>query len=280
MTRRIGVCSWSLQPTSPDDLAAKVQAVGLTAVQLALDPLGDGAWDVARTQAALCEAGIAIASGMMRTQGEDYSTLESIRRTGGVRRDDTWPDNLANANRCARLARELGVRLVSFHAGFLPPDRDDPLRSTMVARLGAVIDAFTACGVQTAFETGQETADTLLDVLDQLGRPDAGVNFDPANMILYDHGDPIDALRRLAPHVRQIHVKDAVRTRTPGTWGTETAVGEGEVDWPGFFRIVRERRIDCDLMIEREAGGRRLEEIRQARGRVERELAVRLDGSS
>ena len=30
-----------------------------------------------------------------------------------------------------------------------------------------------------------------------LGRPNVGVNFDPANMILYDKGDPLDALRAL-----------------------------------------------------------------------------------
>jgi sugar phosphate isomerase/epimerase len=94
------------------------------------------------------------------------------------------------------------------------------------------------------------------------------VNFDPANMILYDHGDPLEALRKLAPRTLQIHIKDARRPATPGQWGTETPVAEGEVDWPAFFGVMRAAKLTCDLMIEREAGGRRIEEIRSAAERI------------
>lgn len=261
----IGVCSWSLQPSSPDDLVAKVRAAGLKNVQLALDPLLDGSWPIDSALAALENAGIDVRSGMMRMRGEDYSTLESIRRTGGVRLDENWETNLENARRMANLAAgPVGISLVTFHAGFLPPDSFAPARKVMVERLRQIIDVFANSGVQVGFETGQETADTLLSVLAELNRPTAGVNFDPANMILYDHGDPVESLRKLAPRVLQIHIKDARRTATPGQWGTETAAGEGEVDWPAFFAVVRESKLTCDLMIEREAGGRRIEEIRAA----------------
>src|SRR5262245_30277212 len=67
----IGVCSWSLQPTSPDDLVTNVRAAGLRAVQLALDPLLDGSWPLDGTLAALEHAGIDVRSGMMRMRGED-----------------------------------------------------------------------------------------------------------------------------------------------------------------------------------------------------------------
>ena len=53
MKTRIGVCSWSLQPTSPADLVAKVKACGLNRVQLALNPLQRGDWDEGETVAAL-----------------------------------------------------------------------------------------------------------------------------------------------------------------------------------------------------------------------------------
>lgn len=261
----LGVCSWSLQPVSAADLAKKVGDCGLGAVQLALDPLGEKVWPVEAALKTLRDAGIEIRSGMMRTRGEDYSTLESIRRTGGVRPDQHWAWNLANSRRIANLAGNVcGLKLVTFHAGFLPADEEDDLRPVMVRRLRTMIDVFAEQGVRVGFETGQETAETLLSVLTEIDRPTAGVNFDPANMILYDHGDPIEALRRLAPHVFQIHIKDAARTRTPGTWGTETPVGGGEVQWPAFFAALRERGLDVDLMIEREAGGRRIDEIRAA----------------
>lgn len=269
---QLGICSWSLQPLSPRDLVEKVRRVGVTCVQLALDPIRTGAWSIDETRAALGEAGIEIVSGMMATAGEDYSTLESIRRTGGVAPDHTWPANLDAAHRLADIAAELSLPLVTFHAGFIPHDARDPQRGVILDRLRQVADIYAAAGVRIAFETGQETAATLLDALDGLGRPQAGVNFDPANMILYGMGDPIAALQQLAPRLAQIHIKDAIASRTPGQWGSEVRVGAGEVDWPAFFRVLRERRIDCNLMIEREAGNDRIADMIAAR-----ELVARLE---
>ena len=52
-------------------------------------------------------------------------------------------------------------------------------------------------GVTIAFETGQETADLLRLTLDELKCDNLKVNFDPANMLLYDKGDPIRAVEIL-----------------------------------------------------------------------------------
>ena len=131
---RLGVCSWSLQPSSPRELAGKLRQVGVDACQLALDPLREGRWDERETADVLRQAGVELRSGMMSTQGEDYSTLASIRATGGLRPSERWPANLAIAMDDARLARELALPLVSFHAGFLPHDRRDPERRTLIER--------------------------------------------------------------------------------------------------------------------------------------------------
>jgi sugar phosphate isomerase/epimerase len=87
-------------------------------------------------------------------------------------------------------------------------------------------------------------------------------------MILYDKGDPVEALRILAPWLRQVHIKDAVRTHIPGTWGSEVPAGTGEVDWPEFFATLRELRFAGNLVIEREAGEQRVMDIRTARDLV------------
>ena len=204
---------------------------------------------------------------MVRMDGEDYASLETIARTGGVRPDETWPANFERCRRSATLAASLGVDLVSFHAGFIPED-DPAERDRLLDRLRQVADAFADAGVAVALETGQETADTLVEALEALGRPEVGVNFDPANMILYGMGDPVEALRTLAPRVLQLHAKDAVPTERPGTWGREVPVGEGAVDWTNLLEaaaVVPELRI----AIEREAGDRRIAEIAQARERLE-----------
>ena len=95
---RLGVCSWSLQPSSPEDLANKVRTLGLSHVQLHLDPVRTGAWPEARTAEALARADVSVLSGMMGMVGEDYSTLATIRATGGVRPTEHWEANLAAAH--------------------------------------------------------------------------------------------------------------------------------------------------------------------------------------
>jgi len=278
MSRSLGVCSWSLQPTSAADLIGKLQAVGVDCCQLALDPLRAGVWQPEHAIEELFDAGIEVRSGMIGMVGEDYTTLESIRRTGGVRPDAHWKENLAAAKTSAKLAKRLVLPLVTFHAGFLPDVRGERERTKLVGRLQEIADVFAHEGVRLGLETGQESAVTMLDVLDEIGRPNVGVNFDPANLILYGMGDPHSALISLAPRVFQVHVKDALPTTTPGTWGQEVPVGSGAVDWTRFFAILAQARNRCDVMIEREAGEARVADIRTARERVERELGAGLGG--
>lgn len=268
-SRRLGVCSWSLQPGSPVELAQRVRAAGLDAVQLALNPLvpgTPGGWDAAETARVLADAGIEVLSGMASMRGEDYTTLESIERTGGVRPDEHWAANLATTAAVARVAADLGLGLVTYHAGFMPDRADDPERAKLIQRIRELSDLFSAHEVEVALETGQETAANLLSVLDELARPDLGVNFDPANMLLYGKGDPVEAITALGPHVRQIHIKDAHPSPAPGAWGSEMVVGEGSVDWPRFLELAR--GLGVDLVIEREHGDQRVADVIRARDLV------------
>ena len=261
------VCSWSLQPAGPDDLVAKVRATGLRRVQLALSPAVEEPLLWAETADRLREAGIAIESGMMAMAGEDYSTLESIRRTGGVRPNETWDRNLAHAQAVAELAAEDGVELVTFHAGFLPEAADDPERERMLDRLWTIGRIFADRGLRLGLETGQETAKTLLGVLEDLHSMNCdniGVNFDPANMLLYGVGDPVKALVKLIGRVVQVHIKDAVPSETPGRWGLELPVNRGAVDWGAFLEVVRKADRVIPMVIEREGGDARVDDIRLA----------------
>jgi len=265
LDQRLAVCSWSLQANDPQELIARIQAAGLRRVQLALDPLRESPRVWGKCPDLLHQNGIAIASGMFGCVGEDYSSLESIQKTGGIAPDATWNQNWKNIQATAALAQQLGLKLVTFHAGFLPHDPNDPAFAKLRERLALAADAFLARGIALGLETGQETAASLAEFLQKLERPNVGVNFDPANMILYDKGDPIPALRTLGPWIRQVHVKDARRTKVPGTWGEEVAVGTGEVDWPAFFATLEQLNFKGDCCIEREAGDQRVADIRAAR---------------
>lgn len=269
ITDRLAVCSWSLQPQTPKQLIDQLNEIGLRRIQCALDPIREnpGGWGQFAEDCA--RSGVVLASGMFGCVGEDYSTMESIKRTGGIVPDSTWDENWKNIQTTAELAQRMRLKLVTFHAGFLPHEEKDPAFSKLLHRMRMVADIFAARGIDLALETGQETAATLHGFLMKLGRTNIGVNFDPANMILYEKGDPIDALRTLGSWLKQCHIKDAKRTRVSGQWGDEVVAGTGEVNWPDFFKTLSELRFKGNLCIEREAGNQRVQDIRAAKQFIE-----------
>jgi L-ribulose-5-phosphate 3-epimerase len=268
---RLAVCSWSLEPASADDLMKKLAETGILRTQIALDPIRvneGGAWTDVQGKAKA--RGVTLVSGMMGTIGEDYTTLESIRRTGGVVPDATWPENWKNIQADGDLAARLGLKLVTFHAGFLPHEETDPAFAKLQDRIRRIADAFQARGIVLGMETGQETPETLAAFLRTLGHANVGVNLDPANVILYDKGDPVAAVKVLGSWLKQCHLKDAVRTKVPGQWGEEVVLGTGQVDWKAFFDALSAVGFTGNLCIEREAGKQRVADIRTARDYVER----------
>ncbi len=271
LAERVAVCSWSLEPKSLDELLQKLGQTGVKRLQIALDPLRTdkaGGW---KDVGGRCRAaGVTLVSGMFGTRGEDYTTLESIRRTGGVVPDATWEENWKNIQADAELARSLGLKLVTFHAGFLPHQADKAAFAKLQSRLRQIADHFGAAGIALGLETGQEAPDTLAGFLKALDHRNVGVNFDPANIILYGSGDPVAAAKLLLPWVRQCHVKDAVRAKVAGTWGEEVPVGKGQVDWKTILQTLDGGGFSGPLVIEREAGDARVADIRSAREQLER----------
>ena len=266
---KLAVCSWSLQPDSPEALLVKVKEIGIPRLQIALDPFRENPAVWNKFHEAARAQGVTCVSGMFGTLGEDYTTMESIRKTGGVVPDKTWPKNWENIQQIATLAKQMGLKLVTFHAGFLPHEESDPDFQKLLERISNIADLFAQHGLELGFETGQEEAGTLKSFLEKLGRKNVGVNFDPANMILYDKGNPIEALRTLGPWLKQCHIKDANKTRKPGEWGEEVPAGAGQVDWKAFFRTLKELRYEGWCCIEREAGTQRVADIRTAGKMVE-----------
>lgn len=264
MLKTLGVCSWSLNPNVCADLIEAVQKCGLSHIQVALDPIACGEWELDAVMESLESANISICSGMMTTIGEDYTSLESIKRTGGIRPDEHWESNLARARDNAKIAHQFGLDLVTFHAGFIPDD-DSTEHNTMINRIQAIADVFGEFEIRVGLETGQEHANTLLDLLADLRLSTIGINFDPANMILYGMDDPASAIEMLKDKIVQVHLKDAIPTEQQGTWGSEVPVGQGAVNWEHFFRTIQSLPNEIDVLIERESRTGRIEDIIEAR---------------
>ena len=82
------------------------------------------------------------------------------------------------------------------------------------------------------------------------------VNFDPANMILYGTGDPIEAVRQIGDLIRSVHCKDATWSSKPRVeWGEEVPLGEGDVGMENFLRALKDVGYVGPLTIEREIVG-------------------------
>src|SRR5438477_59029 len=111
-----------------------------------------------------------------------------------------------------------------------------------------------AAGAAAGFETGQESADLLRRTLDDLKCPNLKVNFDPANVLLYDMGDPLRAVEILAPDIRSVHVKDANRPTVKGQWGEEVPLGKGQANIKKFIDTLKKVGYRGPLCIEREVG--------------------------
>jgi L-ribulose-5-phosphate 3-epimerase len=259
---RLGTCSWSLGPENPADLVRLIHATGLDAIQLGMSPIVTDLAGWATMIPRLIEADITLLSGMMAPIGEDYSTLGTIADTGGVRPDGTWPSNEAMARSLSVMAENAGIGMITMHAGFIPDDEGDPERAVMIERLQTIADIFASEGLCLALETGQESAEALLRVLEAIDRPRVGINFDPANMVLYGSGDPIEAMELLSPHIVQVHLKDAIASAREGRWGKEAPLGEGDVNWDAFFQVAKSLPREVDAIIEREGGDNRVGEIR------------------
>ena len=269
----LGVCSWSYRKPL-DEVAAEMKKIGLKRIHLALQPFLEGgsrhgaaesAEALERVKARLASGEWVLSATMIGFPQEDYSTLETIRKTGGILPDDAWEANKKIIVAGAKLSAELKAPYLTMHAGFL--DESDPAAlKKYTERVKFIVDTCKSAGVGVAFETGQETATDLAKFLSSV--PGAGVNFDPANMILYAKGNPVEAVRTLAPWIRHVHLKDAVLTKKPGTWGTEVPWGDGEVNAPRFLAELQSAGYKGAFAIEREGGNDRTGDIALAANRL------------
>lgn len=250
----IGVCSWSLQVTSIPELKRFLDRLGIDVVQLACGDPHHAAWaEGEQMPEAARAAGFRLTGAMLGFPGEDYTTPQTIQKTGGFGDPALRPERLQRFQWALDRTRALGLTELMMHAGFIP-EPGDPQRKPFLDTLAKVSQLAKDKGITAGFETGQETADLLRLTLDELKCPNLKVNFDPANMLLYDKGDPLRAVEILGPDIRSVHVKDAIRPKVPGTWGEEVPLGQGQVNIKQFIKTLKKVGYRGPLCIEREVG--------------------------
>jgi sugar phosphate isomerase/epimerase len=177
-----------------------------------------------------------------------------VQRTVGFIPPATRAEREARTLAVSDMAAQLGVPGIATHVGFVPEDTRDEHYIVVREMVRRVCDHAAKHGQTFALETGQESADTLLDFFLDVNRENLRINFDPANMILYGTGDPIAALGVLQQHVVTVHCKDGdwPPKNVAGALGTERPLGQGAVGMKRFIAKLREIRYKGPLCIERE----------------------------
>ena len=254
---RIGVCSWSLQVKNIPELSKFTEKLGVSNVQIACGDPHHASWDEGEKMPSVAKsASFKITGSMLGFPGEDYTTPKTIELTGGFGDPATRKERIERFQWAAKRSIELGTKDIMLHAGFIPP-LGNPERKSFLDTLKQVSAIAKKHDINVSFETGQESAERLLKTLEDLSETNLFVNFDPANMLLYDQGDPIEAVEILGKYIRSVHLKDAIRPNSKGEWGQEVPLGKGQVDFPRLLKTLNKVGFNGPLNIEREVGNQK-----------------------
>lgn len=206
-----------------------------------------------RFLARLKEYGITLTCVFGGFEGESYADIPTVSRTVGLIPPETRGARVKEMKEISDFAKLLHCPAVGLHLGFVPHDTKSSLYQEILAVTRDLCDHCRKNGQGLHLETGQESADGLLQFIQDVDRENLFINFDPANMILYGTGEPIAALKKVGRYVRSVHCKDGKWAAKPGQeWGQEVPLGKGDVGMENYLRTLHEIGYTGPLTIERE----------------------------
>lgn len=245
-----GVMFWAER-----DSLEMVRSLGVRFGQLGIPgnmPLTAAA--AAHWKTSLHAAGFTLVTVFAAYEGEDYADIPAVARSVGFVPPETRAARVARTLAVSDFAAQLGVGSIACHIGFVPEDPHHPNYLAVRDMVRRVCEHAARHTQNFALETGQEPADVLLSFIRDVDRPNLRINFDPANLILYGTGEPIGALKTLAPFVVSVHCKDGdwPPPGVDGALGMERPLGEGSVGISRFVETLRQVGFTGPLNVERE----------------------------
>lgn len=234
----------------------KVRELGLETCQLVYKPKEYKKEDAEIIKEAADKAGVEI-SAQFCGYYDNYTIWDIYYGycTAGLNVEAYRAERLEYLCAGAEFVHWLGITDMIIHAGFIPNNPFSPEYATMLSSIEFLSSKCQALGLNLLFETGAESPITLLRLIQDIGRDNLFINFDPANVLMYGYGNPVDALHVYGKYVRNVHGKDGLLPENPRKLGKETVVGEGMVDFPRVLRKLKELGYDRYITIEREISG-------------------------
>lgn len=240
----------------PAEIVESVVSLGVRCGQLGLHGEADlGAASRSLWQTAISANSLTVVTAVVSFSGESYADVEAVERTVGYLPTATRAEREQRTFEVSDFAAELSIPGLAAHIGALPENTKDPDYVAIRDLVRRICDRCANHDQTFALETGQEPAEGLRQFILDVDRPNLGVNFDPANMVLYGSGEPMSALETVRDWVISVHCKDGVAPTEPGQLGSETPLGQGEVGMERYVRKLSAIGYRGPLVIEREIVG-------------------------
>jgi len=264
----IGIMFWAGR--EPVETLREMKALGVRCGQIGIPGEMDLTGAAEAWKRALAAEQFTLVTVFCAYTGESYADIPTVQETVGFIPRPTREEREKRTLEVSDFGAKLGVSSIALHVGFVPEDTSDADYLAVRDMVRRVADHAARNGQVFALETGQEPAPVLLRFFEDVNRPNVKINFDPANLIMYGSGDPVEALSVLGKHVVSVHAKDGdwPPAGRPGALGEEKPLGEGAVGIPRFIAKLKEIGYKGTLNIEREIPGaaERLKDIRMAVG--------------
>ena len=172
---------------------------------------------------------------------------------------ETWRrERMEGIKKIMDFANMLNLKTVTTHMGFMPENPNTKEYRDILDAIYELCEYANQYGINFCFETGQETPTTILRTINDVkarGLDNLRINLDPANLLLYGKGNPMDAVDVFGQYVVGVHVKDGDYPTEGDNLGHEHKVGTGRVNFDYIIKKLHSFGYNGPLTIEREITG-------------------------
>lgn len=194
------------------------------------------------------EYGISVPSMFLSYPHQDWA---HPREGIGLVPEQSRAERMVLSCRQMNWGRQYGVHYITCHAGFVPDERNE-YYERFISDMKQLVRFAASNGQEFLFETGTENAAGLKRTIDDIDEPNVGVNFDPANMLIYGTDEPANVVAQLKDRIKVVHCKDAMPAVEGASRGKETVLGKGATQFADLLKSLLSSGFAGPLVIERE----------------------------
>ena len=166
--------------------------------------------------------------------------------------------------RCLSFAKQIGVNIVN--TGLGESKNKEEIKRTY-ANIKTAANYAHELNLTIAIETHGDiipTGSKAREVLKEINSPNVKINYDTGNVLFYGDVKPEDDLPLIVDQVAHIHLKDKIGEYKEWNF---PALGEGKVNFPAIFEILRKASYNGPLSLEIEftpSSNKSLKQINEA----------------